>query len=371
MSSDDKVLTESQLKAITEQIEAETKPVSFDMKEFTVEYYVNKYTDGVENDDNELYVPDYQREFVWDDTHQSRFIESLILGLPIPFIFAAEIKSTGRLEIVDGSQRIRTMAAYLSDSLVLTNLKKLTNLNNTKYGQLPSSLKRMIKNTTIRMIVLSTKATQDVRTEMFDRINTSSVPLLPMEKRRGIYKGKFTDFICTLANLDEFKVLCPLNKYFKNRREEEELVLRFFAFKDAYPMYRKVEDKGVANYLDYYLKSKNDSVNDEELKQKKEVFLQMVSFIKDVYPHQGFAKAKNTVGISKPYFEALSLGVSLALEKNINIRKEKLKELVVNKSNRNDFFNLVEGRYKTHTAKKILDRINYVKLAYLNNNDTE
>ena len=361
-------LTESQLKAINDQIESETKPVSFDMKEFTVEFYVNKYLDGVDKDDNELYVPDYQREFVWDDTHQSRFIESLILGLPIPFIFASEIKKTGKLEIVDGSQRIRTMAAYLNDNLVLTNLKKLTNLNNTHYEQLPSSLKRKIKNTTIRMIVLSSKATSDVRTEMFDRINTSSVPLLPMEKRRGIFKGKFTDFIIRLANNQEFRILCPLNKYLFNRREEEELVLRFFAFMDAYPYFRKIEEKGVANYLDWYLNSKNNDINEDELKEKEDKFLQMISFIKDVYPKQGFAKAKNTVGISKPYFEALAIGVSLAFQENQDLKKEKLKELSVKKENRNEFYNLVSGRYKTHTAKKILDRINYVKNIYLNNN---
>ena len=105
-------LNQEKLQRIDKQIEAEQKPVSFDVREFTVEIYVQKYLDGLEKDDNELYIPDYQREFVWDNKHQSRFIESLILGLPVPFIFAAEIRENGRLEIVDGSQRIRTMAAF-------------------------------------------------------------------------------------------------------------------------------------------------------------------------------------------------------------------------------------------------------------------
>ena len=66
--------------------------IAYDIREFTVEYYVDKYQKRIDTDDNELYVPDYQREFIWDINHQSRFIENLFLGLPVPFIFSAEIK---------------------------------------------------------------------------------------------------------------------------------------------------------------------------------------------------------------------------------------------------------------------------------------
>ena len=171
---------------IEEQIETEQKSIAYDMKEFTIEHYVNKYLIDIEKDDNELYVPDYQREFVWDEKHQSRFIESLYLGLPVPFMFSAEIKVSGRLEIVDGSQRIRTLAAFLKDELILSHLEKLTEMNGCRYSDLPKGLQRSFKNIAIRMVVLSSKATEEVRNEMFDRINTSSVPLLPMETRRGI-----------------------------------------------------------------------------------------------------------------------------------------------------------------------------------------
>ena len=137
-------LSDKRISDIEEQIEQEKKSVSFDMRELTIEIYVSKYMQDLEKDDNELYVPEYQREFVWDDKHQSRYIESLLLGLPVPFIFAAEIKKTGRLEIVDGSQRIRTMAAYLSDELKLKSLENLSELNNTFFSQLPSSRQRAV-----------------------------------------------------------------------------------------------------------------------------------------------------------------------------------------------------------------------------------
>lgn len=350
---------------ISTQIETEQKAISYDMKEFTIELYVSKYLKHLEQEENELYVPDYQREFIWDDKHQSRFIESLFLGLPVPFMFSAEIKETGRLEIVDGSQRIRTLAAFLGNELTLSHLDKLTEMNGCKYSDISVSLQRSFKNISIRMVVLSSKATEDVRNEMFDRINTSSVPLLPMETRRGVYKGKFTDFIADLAKERRFKALCPMAKYMQNRREEEELILRLFAFSEIFPNYKSVESKGVAKYLDWYLAEKNKSVTEQEMQLLRNRFYKLINFVEKAFPGQGFTKKRGALGISKPYFESIAVGLYLALKENPNIAAENKNELEFNKNNRNDFFRLIDGRYRTHTADKIKNRINYVKDLYL------
>ena len=358
---------------IIKQIEVEQRTISYDIKEFTIELYVSKYLKNIEQDDNELYVPDYQREFVWDDKHQSRFIESLFLGLPLPFMFSAEIKETGRLEIVDGSQRIRTLSAFLNDELTLSHLEKLTEMNNCKYSDLPVNLQRNFRNNSIRMVVLSSKATEDVRNEMFDRINTSSVPLLPMETRRGIYKGRFTDFIAKLAKDKEFKKLCPMPKYMQNRREEEELILRLFAFSEIFPNFSSVESKGVAKFLDSYLIEKNtlaaenkNTKLEEHMENLENRFHKLINFVKKAFPGQGFTKKKGAVGISKPYFESIAVGIFLALKENSNIVPVGKSELEINKNNRNNFFKLIDGRYRTHTALKIKNRIEYVKNLYLN-----
>lgn len=349
------------MKLLQEQLDNQRSAIAYDVREFTLEYYVNKYQEGLDTDDNELYVPDYQREFIWDIKHQSRFIESLFLGLPVPFIFSAEIKETGRLEIVDGSQRIRTLAAFMNNDLRLASLQKLTHMNDCYYKDLPNAIQRIFKNISIRMIVLSAKATEDVRNEMFDRINTSSVPLLPMETRRGVYKGEFTEFIAMLAKEARFKKLCPMAKYLENRREEEELILRLFAFREAFPNFNAVESKGVASYLDIYLEKKNSMFSNDEKIRLTKVFYQLIDYIEKTYPKQGFTKNVNAIGISRPYFEAIAVGTSLALDVNPNLKPIRHPELVVNKKNRNDFYNMLDGRYKTHTASKILQRIDYVK----------
>lgn len=95
--------------AVDKDIHEKQKITDHEIREFPVSVIVDKFIHGLENDEAELYIPDYQREFVWDDRQQSRFIESLLLNIPIPYIFVADTgagKYEGRLEIVDGSQRI-------------------------------------------------------------------------------------------------------------------------------------------------------------------------------------------------------------------------------------------------------------------------
>jgi len=123
-------ITVSQKDKAEIQIETEQVFVDYDTKEYPVETVVDKYLKDIDEDKNELFVPDYQRDFRWDEKRQSKFIESIIIGLPIPYIFVADVKDKdGRLEIVDGSQRIRTLAAFMRNELKLVNLKKLTELN--------------------------------------------------------------------------------------------------------------------------------------------------------------------------------------------------------------------------------------------------
>ena len=217
------------LDIIEAEIDKQQRNIKYDTKEYTVELIVNKYREGLENDNNEFFVPDYQREFVWDDVRQSRFIESLIMGLPIPYIFIAETKD-GRFEIVDGSQRIRTLAAFLNDELILKGLEKIPSLNNVAFSDLNKSRQRKINNISLRMISLAEQTTEESKNDIFERINRGSDLLKDMESRRGIYKGKFNEFVHSLAEKEEFKKITPVAHWLEKRKEREELVLRFLPF---------------------------------------------------------------------------------------------------------------------------------------------
>ena len=350
-----------------DQIDERRQEIDYDTREFTIEFIVNKYLEKDDDDFSEIYVPEYQREFVWDINRQSRLIESIILGLPIPVLFVAEIKETGRLEIVDGSQRVRTLAAFMTNQLQLTNLRILNCLNGSCFKNLAPSRKRKFKNTPIRMIVLSDKADEKVRNDMFDRSNTSSLDLTPMETRKGVYRGDFTDFIFDCAKNKKLIELCPIGRYFQDRNEEAELVLRFFAFSETYPEFNlssennqaNLERTGVARFLDEYVIVKNNNFPNEEKQKKSSDFERMLNFVQETFP-SGFKRNHDSDSTARPYFEAISVGSHLALEQKPNLTVQNLWS-PSERSNQTNFFRIPIGRYQTHKPDNMKERIDYVK----------
>jgi Protein of unknown function DUF262 len=303
-----KKITDEDKERAEAQIQERLQEVDYDTKEYPVEILVQKYLTGKETDENEIYVPDYQRDFAWDEARQSKFIESVLIGLPIPYVFVADAadKSDGRLEIVDGSQRIRTLAAFLEDGLVLEGLAKLTKLNGFKYSDLPRARQRRFNRRTIRMIELTERADEEVRRDIFERINTGSEELNDMEKRRGIQPGPMLVLVAECAKDPSFEELVPLPDAAVRRREREEFVLRFFAYLDRYQRF----NHSVAEFLNSFLEEKNNGVFDAV--EMKEEFSRTIRFVKANYP-SGFKKAKTHGRTSRIRFEALAVGTALAL----------------------------------------------------------
>ena len=229
------------------QIVLHHKIIDYDTREYPVEVIVQKYLERLEEDDNDFFVPDYQRELVWPERHQSRFIESVLMGLPIPLLFIADVEGKeGRAEIVDGSQRVRTLARFMQNELALSELKLLTNLNGFRYRDLPLVRQRRFGRHTLRMIELREGVAEDVRRDIFSRINTGSVELNDMEQRWGVNDGPFLQFIRTCSQHPLFKKLTPLSDPAINRHEDQEFVLRYFAYLDRY----KEFDRSVVDFLD-------------------------------------------------------------------------------------------------------------------------
>lgn len=342
---------------VEEQIKELKKEVSFDTRDFTIEIIVQKYNKGLDNDENEIFVPDYQRDFVWDVERQSKMVESIILGLPIPSIFVAE-DINGRLEIVDGSQRIRTLSAFINDELVLKDLNKVTSLNGKKFSELDESRKRKFNNTAISMIVLSEETSPDMRNDLFERINKGSDILRGMEVRKGIYTGDFTDFLYSECSKNEkFRSMVKLSSSVKNRQEYEELILRFFAISEKYPKYSAFS-RNVGTALDDYIKDKNINFTTEDKVLMSTNFDNMVNFVYDNFLF-GFSKNESNE-TSRIFFEAISVGTYLALSENPKI---KLKNKIDVRSWLNDcsFKTVIMGKYRTHSNLALKSRVDFVK----------
>lgn len=294
-----------------EQIIDKQKIVDFDIKEFTIELLITKYLTGKENDDNDIFIPAYQRNFVWDDERQSKFIESVLLGLPVPYIFSADTE--GRLEIVDGSQRLRTLVSFYQNKLSLKNLEILTSLNGFSYNDLLKPRQRKFLNSTIRMIALSDKSDEDVRFMMFERINTGSALLKDMEKRKGIFGGKFMDFVYNECSKHPLFVRnTKFTERLEKRGEPQELIIRFFAYSDNYTEVKT----GVNEFLNEFVERKNKSFDKN---QYWDEFDKMLKFVDKNLPN-GFVKGEKSSKTPRVRFDALSVGVNLALRKNPKLK---------------------------------------------------
>lgn len=280
------------------QIKEKQKQIDYDTKDYTVEFLVDKLKKG------DFFIPEYQRKFIWKESNKSLFIESVLLGLPIPFMFFGNCED-GKIEIIDGAQRLQTLCAFIDDSLKLNGLTKLSGLNKFRFSDLSDAQQRKFKEKTLRVITLDESTTDDVRQDLFNRINTSGVKANDSEVRRGSYPGKFTDFIEACCRNELFCKLCPVSERSEKRYERFELVLRFFAYTNNYLSF--VHD--VNSFLDGFL-IENMNTFDED--QYRTEFLSMLEFV-DTYFQNGFAKLPNSTTTPRVRFEAIAVGVALAL----------------------------------------------------------
>lgn len=362
---------------LEEQIYLKRKEVRYDMRDLTVEYISGKYSDGLkyneidnENIDgtslkrNTLYVPDYQREFTWDEKRQSKLIESIILGLPIPFIFVAENKD-GAWEIVDGSQRIRTIHSFVSNELRLSGLQSIDLANGFLFNELDASRQGKLLDTALRFIILSEETTDEVKKDMFERINRGSDLLKSMEKRKGIYPGLFTDLIYDYPQENpEFKKQLLVDKWLDKRQEHNELLLRFYALSEN-SNYKKGVSGSFSDYLDRFLENKNNELSKLSPEQQKKAIKkyrndmdEVLSFVNEFFPF-GFRHTSNPQ-TKRSIFEAISVGTLLAIRMGVNkdkIDKDKIKKAI----NSKEFKENTHIANQLHKKDKLVGRIEFIR----------
>lgn len=338
---------------VDKQIEELQKITDYEIKEWPIGVLVEKFTSGRETDESEIFIPDYQREMVWTPKQQSRFIESILIKLPVPFIFAADVGQgdrEGNLEIIDGSQRIRTLDNFLSNKLELVGLKKLTQAIGMRFFDLSKPRQLRFKRTTIRVIELTEKADEDARREMFDRLNSGGTRLTTMEIRRGVVDGPFMTFITECAANEQFKALVPLSDRNAKRKEYEEFVLRYFAYLNNYQGFQKSVD----DFLTGYLKSRNENFLEAEKKAMLNEFVRMLGFVSQYFPN-GF-KRTGYKTVPRIRFEAIAVGVSLALREKIDLIPEDIDQWLDSK----EFIKHTRSD-ASNSRPKLVNRIHYVR----------
>ena len=181
--------------------------------------------------------PEFQREFVWDVTRASRLVESALLSIPIPIVYISE-EPDNKEYVIDGQQRLTSFFSFLDGhfpdgrDFKLVGLKVFSELNGKKYADLPEKLQDDIRYFKLRTVTFRRDSDENLKFEIFERLNTGSVPLNDQELRNCIYRGPYNGLIEELSNDADFRYLLDLAKP-DRRKKDVELVLRFCAFYHA------------------------------------------------------------------------------------------------------------------------------------------
>ena len=323
-----------------EQIRTLQKEINFDTKDYPIEVLVDKFIS------DDFYIPEYQRNFIWDEPTKIRFVESVLLGLPTPFMFFSD-NEDGRCEIIDGAQRTQTLQEFISNDLVLNNLERLSSLNGFTFQDLPEIFQRKFKGRTLRIIVLADTTSLQTRQDIFNRINTGGKKAISSEIRRGSHTGPFMTFIEKCADDALFNKLCPVSKTMKARYEDSELVVRFFAYLDDYEHFIHRVDE----FLDLFVKKAETSFVEATYQN---IFDSMLIFVERHFPF-GFTKSKNAKSTPRVRFESISVGVALALIEKPDLDPVSMEWL------ESDEFKVHTTTHASNSPNRVIGRIQYVR----------
>jgi hypothetical protein len=180
--------------------------------------------------------PEYQRKFVMDAKLSSRLVESILMDVPIPVIYLSEEKD-GTFSVIDGQQRITSFLSFIKGQFPdgkefhLSNLKVLADLNKKKFQDLDKILQTKINMTTLHTITIKKESQEDIKFEIFERLNTGSVRLNEDEIRNVVYRGNYVKLLAELENDDTFHKLVS-NENGKKRMVYRGMILRFFALSE-------------------------------------------------------------------------------------------------------------------------------------------
>jgi len=172
--------------------------------------------------------PSFQRRYVWTDILASRLIESMLLNVPIPPCYLSQNEDF-ELDVIDGQQRLYSIYRFYENQFALTGLEVIKDLNKQRFHQLSAKYQRQLKTHTLRLVAVTNESHPEVKFDVFQRLNTNTVPLNAQELRNCMFRGALNDLLKEAVMYQPWLKILGKQQPDKRMRDEE-LVLRFFAF---------------------------------------------------------------------------------------------------------------------------------------------
>ena len=323
---------------------------------------INMYQDG------EIIIsPDFQRLFRWSDYQKTRFIESVLLGIPIPPIFVSE-NVEGKWELVDGLQRLSTIFSFFcilrdkegnkdneKNDWSLTEADIIKSLNGKKKEDLPLKIVLNIKRAVCRVEILRyNEKNNDLKYELFNRLNTGGSTATEQEIRNCIFRGvdnKFNDFLDKLSkNEILYSLILP-----SERQEKEmflqEIVLRFISLY-CYPDNEELLKDNISKYMTNFMK-KNVSNKDFDYERMEDLFERLFSLLSKLEDGKVFRAGKGP--FSTNLFDVITIGVAKHIDYYEKGHINTLKNIIEKLKGSEDLKNTAS--WKTNSRERNMKRI--------------
>ncbi|ERN51636.1 DUF262 domain-containing protein [Alkalihalophilus marmarensis] len=319
---------------LDQEIKEKSKDIYTDSYSMSVGEIASMYQDG------ELELqPDYQRFFRWSNTQKSKFIESLMLGIPIPPIFVYQ-KKDGVWAVVDGLQRLSTILQFMEVLVVdnsedhvvqelelqgtefLPSLESKKWSSNGEFNEISTQTKLFFKRSRLDIKIIKYTSDVDAQFELFQRLNTGGTALSPQEIRNSLMVMENKDFYLWFEKLSKnvnFSNCLPLTNRQKSEKVDMEYLLRFLII-------RRLKDDEIKGNedIDPFLTEKMHEIikdNSFNLEHEEKIFNNVFLFLdsalgEDIFKKFNTEKNKFEGALSTALFEAIIPGIALTLEKS-------------------------------------------------------
>ena len=317
--------------------------------DFTVKVMYEKWQSG------QLIIPEYQRRYVWNLPQASRLIESFLLGLPIPQVFLYRERSNPKLIVVDGHQRLGTIAHFYSGRFPDNREFRLKGVNSAwegkTYADLNEDDRLTLDDATLRAIVIRQIQPNDNSSvyEIFERLNTGGTQLNAMEIRRAIFRGGANDILDRLNENPDWRALIGMPRQ-APRFQDIELLLRVLALAKNWNGYVKPMKKFINEYMEVL-----DKADAEQIKQVERRFAKACQVVRSELGEKPFHLRQRLNMAALDAVMACSVELADSLKAGIGAEYERL---------RGDKTFIESVTYSTSDASMVQQRFQLVHSAF-------
>lgn len=237
--------------------------------------------------------PRYQRRDRWKESAQSQLIESFLINVPVPPVYLAE-DDFGTYSVIDGKQRITAIHRFLTGGFKLDGLTNFPELNGLAFSDLPAQLRNALSiRPYLRVVTLLRQTDQELKYEVFTRLNTSGEPLLPQEIRNAVYRGNFNELLFSLSRSqflrDQMKIKNETETPYKEMQDVES-VLRFLSLRTRWQAF----DGDMRRSLDQYA-SENRELSPVDLQREERAFQTAIARCEALWGSNAFRRTEGAV----------------------------------------------------------------------------